>query len=447
MRKVLEIIFVITLFVQFQLHAQSIGDNLTLDKAIQLCLDNNLTLQQQQERVKQAQTEIDVIRADYFPSFGLKGSYVHISELAQLELPFNIPGTGPVTIEAGVKNQYDLNAYVNQPLFTGFRTRNLIKAAEQQTKEIREQLQISQNLILLNIYKIFYAAQLNYLQQNILNASIKRKQGDLHLVKNFLEAGQVSPFDTMKVSNQVLSLQTQLKTIQHDEIILLSELALTLNIQNISSIEPASLDHIIPSIEPLDVLQNQAVKFRPEIAQITHRLNGQDYRKKAVRSGFFPQVFGQASYHYARPGVNFFEDEWSKYYTLGVNLKWELWNRGKTRNQIKQLNYAINTLTLEQEKLIQNIQQEVKQAYERLLSDKDNIATTTQLVEQERERYRITREKYQQGVATTIDLSDAENALTMAELQLRQSYINWLKDRAGMRYVTGTIDEIDEREN
>ena len=49
------------------------------------------------------------------------------------------------------------------------------------------------------------------------------------------------------------------------------------------------------------------------------------------------------------------------------------------------------------------------------------------------------REKYQQGLATTIDLSDAENSLTVAELQLQQSYINWLKDKANMRYLTGTI--------
>ena len=68
---------------------------------------------------------------------------------------------------------------------------------------------------------------------------------------------------------------------------------------------------------------------------------------------------------------------------------------------------------------------------------------TTKLVDQEKERYRITREKYQQGLATTIDLSDAENSLTVAELQLQQSYINWLKDKANMRYLTGTIYQSD----
>ena len=89
------------------------------------------------------------------------------------------------------------------------------------------------------------------------------------------------------------------------------------------------------------------------------------------------------------------------------------------------------------------MKQDVKQAYQSLLSDRDQIYMTTKLVDQEKERYRITREKYQQGLATTIDLSDAENSLTVAELQLQQSYINWLKDKANMRYLTGTIYQSD----
>jgi outer membrane protein len=131
------------------------------------------------------------------------------------------------------------------------------------------------------------------------------------------------------------------------------------------------------------------------------------------------------------------------YYTLGISLNWELWNWGKTRNQVRQAQYATSILTIEQEKFVESVKQDVKQAYQSLLSDRDQIYMTTKLVDQEKERYRITREKYQQGLATTIDLSDAENSLTVAELQLQQSYINWLKDKANMRYLTGTIYQSD----
>jgi outer membrane protein len=443
MYRIVIIILGLLVVLQLPVLAQTVRQNLTLEEAIRLSLENNLTLMQQEDRIRQAEAELKIQKTGYLPSLNLGSSYNYTSELASLELPFSIPGVGAVTIDAGTKNRYDLNATINQPLFTGFRIRNLNKAAEQQMKESYSQNQIARNSILLNTHDVYYAAQLNLLQQNILSSSITRGEQDLQLVKNFLQAGQVSPFDTMKVANHVLNLNTQFQSLQHQQIIILSQLAYILNIQSISSIKPVDLKNIPLSLETFEYYKNAALKSRPELSQIRNQIAAQQYRRNALRSGFLPQVYGQASYHYARPGVNFFKDEWMNYYTVGISLNWELWNWGKTRNQVRQAQYTTSILTTEQEKLIESVKQDMKQAYESLFSDRDQIYMTTKLVDQEKERYRITREKYQQGLATTIDLSDAENSLTVAELQLQQSYINWLKDQVNMRYLTGTIYQTD----
>jgi outer membrane protein len=443
MYRIVIIILGLLVVLQLPVLAQTVRQNLTLEEAIRLSLENNLTLMQQEDRIRQAEAELKIQKTGYLPSLNLGSSYNYTSELASLELPFSIPGVGAVTIDAGTKNRYDLNATINQPLFTGFRIRNLNKAAEQQMKESYSQNQIARNSILLNTHDVYYAAQLNLLQQNILSSSITRGEQDLQLVKNFLQAGQVSPFDTMKVANHVLNLNTQFQSLQHQQIIILSQLAYILNIQSISSIKPVDLKNIPLSLETFEYYKNAALKSRPELSQIRNQIAAQQYRRNALRSGFLPQVYGQASYHYARPGVNFFKDEWMNYYTIGISLNWELWNWGKTRNQVRQAQYTTSILTTEQEKLIESVKQDMKQAYESLFSDRDQIYMTTKLVDQEKERYRITREKYQQGLATTIDLSDAENSLTVAELQLQQSYINWLKDQVNMRYLTGTIYQTD----
>ena len=443
MHRIVIIILGLLFVLPFPLSAQSAKESLTLEEAIRLSLENNLTLKQQEDRIRQAEAELKIQKTGYLPSLNLGSSYSYTSELASLQLPFSVPGVGAVTIDAGTKNRYDLNATINQPLFTGFRIRNLTRAAEQQMQESHSQKQMARNSILLNTHNIYYAAQLNLLQQNILSSSITRGEQDLQSVKNFLAAGQVSPFDTMKVANHVLNLKTQFQSLQHQQAIILSQLAYILNINNIASVKPVDLNNIPQNLETFDYYENAALKSRPELSRIQNQIAAQQYRRKALRSGFLPQVYGQASYHYSKPGVNFFKDEWMNYYTLGISLNWELWNWGKTRNQVRQAQYATSILTTEQEKFVESVKQDVKQAYQSLLSDRDQIYMTTKLVDQEKERYRITREKYQQGLATTIDLSDAENSLTVAELQLQQSYINWLKDKANMRYLTGTIYQSD----
>jgi outer membrane protein TolC len=61
------------------------------------------------------------------------------------------------------------------------------------------------------------------------------------------------------------------------------------------------------------------------------------------------------------------------------------------------------------------------------------------LFAQEREKYRIVSQKFKQGLATSLDLTEAETDLTAAELQLQQNYIGWLKHMATLNYVTGKI--------
>ena len=59
-------------------------------------------------------------------------------------------------------------AVVQQPLYTGHRTRNLVGAAQQQELALATQQQAMGNQLLLQVGQVFYQAQLNQVQQRIL---------------------------------------------------------------------------------------------------------------------------------------------------------------------------------------------------------------------------------------------------------------------------------------
>jgi multidrug efflux system outer membrane protein len=101
------------------------------------------------------------------------------------------------------------------------------------------------------------------------------------------------------------------------------------------------------------------------------------------------------------------------------------------------LSYSLNILNLEEQKIIENIKTEVKQAYQNLLTDRDQIFLTKKLVQQERERYRIGQQKYEQGLTSATDLNNVQTALTASDLRYKQSLIKWWQDKALMDYATG----------
>ena len=409
---------------------------LTLSDARQMSKNNNLTLQQQVIRLSQAQREIDIQQAGMFPKISVNGLYAYNSAVAVLDNP-NLP----LDIQAGYHNVYDLNLTLQQPLFTGFRHIYLVKTAQEEHRQTQSIQQATTNQILLRVHQLFHGVQLNMLQQEVLHASLVRATQDLQLTANFLRAGQISAFDTMKVSNGMLNLKTQLNQLQHNQQVLLSQLSFILNVPRLDAVSSLPPGAMPAELETLEWYDQQARQNRPEISHLHYKTRAQTYRTRVMRSGSLPQIFLQARYHYARPGINFFRDEWMDYYQISVNFQWDLWNRGKVRNQVAQNHQAGEILNLEEKKLLNQIEQEVEEAYQNLMSDRDQIVLLRNLVVQEKERYRIIREKYHQGLTTTLDLSEAESAWTASDLQLQQIYVKWLQDKALMAYATGVIAE------
>ena len=431
-------LFVLLWLFQFTtaLYAQQ---GLTLRQAWKITRQNNYTLQQQEKMISSITEEVAIQRTGYLPTLSTGASYNYVSELARLDLPITMPGLNIPTSKAGVKNQYDLTLMVMQPIFLGFRTRNLVKSAAQQLTAQSQQKIVIQNQLLLQVGQLYYNVQLNLLQQDVFQESIKRAENQLERLRNLFLAKQVTAFDTLEVANRKLQLSNHLLKFRDLNNILISQLSHILNQKNLPKIERMKTESVTLALKSLAEYQSQAVFQRPELQQVFAFQQAQSFRIKARRSAYYPQVNSSFSYHYGRPGVNFFKDEWLHYYTLGVNLQWNLWNWKKDQRKVQQAKLELEKLSLQHKQVIEDIHYQVKQAYKYLQITHQQIQLQQKLMAQEKERYRITEEKYQQGLATALDISTAEHALTQAQLEQQKNYITYLQYRLQLDFATGTI--------
>ncbi|MBL7093511.1 TolC family protein [candidate division KSB1 bacterium] len=412
---------------------------LTLKQAWDYTKHNNYTLQQQEVLISKMTEEVSIQRAGYLPTLNALASYNYVSELAQLDIPITVPGINIPSIEAGVNNQYDLTFMVVQPIFLGFRTKNLVSSAKQQLQAQSIQKVVVENTLLLQVGLLYYNIQLNLMQQDVLRESIKRADNQLQLMRNLFEADQITAFDTLEVANRILQLNNTVLKLDNLNQVLVLKLGHILNKENLPEIEQLTTESIDLTLKDLADYQNQAKQQRPELQQISSLHKAQTFGMKATRSAYYPQIYSSFSYHYARPGVNFFKDEWMDYYAAGVNLQWNLWSWKKNQRKVQQMKYEVHRLGLQNQQLIQNIQQQVKEAYQQLKTTLQQIQLQKQLLQQEKERYRITEEKYQQGQISALDVSTAEHALTQAHLEQQKNYINWYQYRLQLDFANGKI--------
>ena len=417
------------------LRAQTSSSILSLSDALQQGEKNNLTLQQQIERINQANSQLSVQKTAYFPKITAGGFLNYVSNIPELNLPLGPTGSDPAEVKI-----YDVNISLQQPLFTGFRTHNLIQAAQEELKTSETQLNKARQQIAYQICHLYYMAQLTQLRQKVLESSLNRSLNNLRLSKNLLLAGQARPIDTLKVANQCFTIETQINKNAHDYDLILLQLEHVLNLSPIEGVIPYTAQDVRLELEDLQTYVNMALQNRSELIGVQHQIQGQRYLKKSIQAGYYPQLNAQASFHYLYPDVQILKQQWTDLYIIGINLQWEPWNWGRRKHEVKQISYAINQLNTEQEKQIQSIHNEVKQAFKNLQSDRDQILLTRRLLAQEKDRFTIIQNQYVQGLATTIDLNDAEIALTAADLQLQQTQIKWLKDQAFLAFVTGKIN-------
>jgi len=120
-------------------------------------------------------------------------------------------------------------------------------------------------------------------------------------------------------------------------------------------------------------------------------------------------------------------------------LSFDVWNWGRSYYRVQEKTAQVRQLSLEEQKRLRAIREEVHTVYLQMQQVAENQTYLEQLVEQESLRYQLVKNKFEHGYATSLDLQEAESALTGAQLQLQQNRIAWMQLQLQMQFVTGTI--------
>jgi outer membrane protein TolC len=157
---------------------------------------------------------------------------------------------------------------------------------------------------------------------------------------------------------------------------------------------------------------------RPELTAASERERAARAEIKGAKSGYQPRVsaFGSLDHDYG----------WvtggdGNSYSAGVMLQWDLWDGFSSRSKTREAKANLESASEEKRKLRLALDFEVEQARLNLQAANERLAVTEKSVEQAEESAKLTRGRFEQGMAISTQLIDAESALVAARVRRAES--------------------------
>ncbi|MFO7526432.1 MAG: TolC family protein [Ignavibacteriaceae bacterium] len=413
---------------------------LTLEQSIELGLLNSKDLKISQSKLKSSEAKVSEVNSMFLPQLKFMANHTRLSDNVppfQVLTPFS---PLPIKISEPVLDNFNLRISLQQPLFTGFRLLSSKKAAQHYYNAASAEYSKEVNEAAFNIHSAFW----NYYKagevRNILLNSLRQIENHLKDTRNFLDNGLVTQNDYLKLQVQYSNTKLQLIEVENNLNISRAVFNKTLGIPLESHTEVIADELNVKIVEyEIEDLINEAKANREEIESLSYKLKATNENTTAARSGWLPDIYLSGNYYYSNPNTRYqpLTDQWNDTWDVGVTLKWDIWDWGSTSSKITQAQELSAQTQASLEKLHDNIEVEVYQNYLNLIKSKEKVDVSRLSLEQASENYRITSEIYNEQLATSTDLIDAEVAEFHAATNLTTSLIEFNLAKVKLEKVIG----------
>jgi outer membrane protein len=242
--------------------------------------------------------------------------------------------------------------------------------------------------------------------------TLANQERHLEQIRAFVEVGTRPPIDLVSQRSNVASSRVRLIQAENGYATARLRLEQAIGVTDIGpwEIAGAALPPLPGEDAAPEVLLAEAIAARPEIAALQDQLRSQELTVHALQGGYGPSLGLQASVSESGPRASDLSSIWSG----GVVLTWPLFQGGQTRGQVREARANATALEAQVEQLRQQVRVEVEQARLGVRAAVAALAATQDATEAAREQLALAEGRYETGVGSVLELSDAEVSLTVA---------------------------------
>lgn len=342
----------------------------------------------------------------------------------------------------GQQNAYTATLTGSQPIYSGGRVGAALRIADEFREAARLGLSEQVADIELQTRSAYYRALLAQELDRIAAAAVQQAEAFLEQERLRLRAGTASDLDVLRAEVALENLRPQLIAARNAASLATLDLKRLIDIPLQQPVQlttpltvPPAGELATPRVDPqLLLAQRAAVRAAERQVQI------RQLQVKIARGGYLPSVDLRVNYgRQIFPGqlFDFAGQDWRTDFTATVGVRIPVFSGFRTRAEVQQAQ-----VVFEQELLrLAQLRESVQLQYEQALGEKEraaaDLAARQRTVEQAQRVHDLTVLRYQQGLATQLEVTDARLALLQARTNLAQAISNFYMADAGVSRAVG----------
>ncbi len=339
-------------------------------------------------------------------------------------------------------NLYTAGLELTQPLFTGGRVRNSVRAARAGRDLAGEELRAARLATIAATVRAYYALLLAEEVYRVRRSSygLARKHYREMVVRE--KAKAASRFEVLRAK---VAMQNQEARTINDElgmrqarVRLLREVGAPLG----AAVELATPFERPGELPALEASLARAAARRSEIAQVRHAVRAQKYALRSARSGYYPAVSARARWGGQVDDDPFADDNFDESGLVGLELRWSPFDGLLTRSRVAGARAELTRLRWQRRGLERDVAAEVHGAFLALASARKFIEAQGANVAEAAEALRLAGVRHKAGAATELDVQDARTQLEAARLNYARSLYQHSVARLDLHAASGTLDAV-----
>jgi outer membrane protein TolC len=288
------------------------------------------------------------------------------------------------------------------------------KSAEISFEDIELQRQVLTQTIKESYTNLLFAQRLIRVQRQ----AVERADLNLRSARGFFEVGTRPKSDVTRAEVDVANARLDLIRASNAERI--ARVALNTAMGIPSDTPTQIVDNLAYEAVPLDraQLQADALRHRPEYRQAKLRIDAAEADLKRRFLDFFPDITGGGFYGATRADMN-------EIWELNLNLTWQLFDGGNRIARYREARAILDGARARVRALELDIAQQVEQGQISVQEAEERIQAAKAAVESAQENFRLAQGRFDAGVGTILELTDAQLALTVAQNQEAQALADY----------------------
>jgi outer membrane protein TolC len=425
------ILLLVTLFWLYQ-RTQAQDRPLTIESAVALALEKNRDLQVSQLETRKAAEKVREARGHALPTIGASAQYQYFFQKQVSFLPGSFVGLGEdqlAAIRVGGENAVVGGVNLSQPLLQGS-VKAGIRAARAAQQVTGAELAGVRAAVITEVKKAYLDVLITQERLHLQRQSIARNEQALKDARSLLAQGRASRVDTLRAFVTLENLRPEVIRLTNGVEIAKTVLKRVIGLdeaENVALRDSLRYDPAAP-VRVGEGAFAEALAARPEVQRLVLAQSLDDQLIAGQAAERLPKLWAVGSVLGQSQANNFNlgDAQWPVSSFAGLQLNIPIFSGFRTVARVKQAQISRQQTDKQLENLRELVRAEVKVSASGVEEARRRIEVQGQTVATAELGYRITRDRWKQGIASRLDVSDAELLLTQAKSNYLQAVYDYL---------------------